>query len=164
MEFAAVKKTIAGPTLRALAAAAVDRLLIQLDDGSGLADYSRSGTLRDEISGVTLTTSNVITVEPPAVASKLTWEIIHPRWVLTFTERRMLGDGGNFTKSGPQQLWLEGDLVEAARFLDIPRELFLEALRADGFRHSAIVIEKLRWLNVAYVRDPQSLRVVMQSL
>lgn len=156
-----VKKTIAGPSLRALVAAAIGRNLIQLDDGRGLADYSRSGSLREEVHGVTIVTFNVITVVPPDVVSRLTWQINHPLWTLSFTERRALDEDGMFVKSAPHQAWLEGDLANAAAFLGIPRELFLDALRADGWSHSDVIIEKLRWLSVPFGRESHNLREVM---
>lgn len=156
--------TIAGPSLCALAAAAIGRLLVQLDNGARAADYSRSGTLRDKVNGVVLMTANVITVEPPEVASRLTWYITHSSWTLTFMDRRSLSQDGTFVKSAPCVVSLGRDLLEAARFLDIPLELFLEALRADGCSHAERMIQILRWLNVPYARDPQSLRVVIQSL
>ena len=159
-----MNRIVAGPSLRALAAAAVGRLLVLLDNGRGLADYSRSGDVKEEVNGVTLSTSNVITVQPEEVQSRLTWEIVHELWTMRFTERRCMEEGGSFVKSAPHQVELEGDLVDAARFLGIPRELFFEALRADGCSHSAITIERLRWLNIPYFWDPRSLRVMMESL
>ena len=159
-----VNKTIAGPSLRALAAAAVGRNLILLNDGPGCADYSRSGSLREEVKDVTILTYNMITVAPPNVQSRLTWEFTHPLWAMSFVERRELDPDGSFVKSGPHQVWLEGDLVEAARFLGIPKELFVDALRADGWSHAYIMIEKLRWPNVPLLRETQSLRDVMLAL
>ena len=159
-----MNRTIAGPTLRALASAAVGRLLVQLDGGQSIADYSRSGVLKDEVDGVTVRTSNVITVEPPDVQSRLTWEIEHELWALRFTERRALGEDGIFVKTAPHQVILEGDLTEAARYLGIPRELFYEALRADGWSHAAITIEALRWLKIPYFWDQRSLKETMLAL
>ena len=159
-----MKKTIAGPSLRALAAAAVGRNLFQLNDGGGPADYSRSGTLREEVKDITVFTYNQITVVPPDVQSRLTWEIMHPLWTMSFVERRLLDSEGEFVKSGPHQVRLEGDLVEAARFLGIPKELFLDALRADAWSHSEIMIEKLRWPSIPMVRETQSLREVMLAI
>lgn len=159
-----MKKTIAGPSLRALAAAAVGRNLVQLYDGQGPADYSRSGTLREEVKDITVFTYNQITVVPPNVQSRLTWEITHPSWTLSFVERRMLDEEGEFVKSGPHQVCLDGDLVEAARFLDIPKELFFDALRGDGWSHAEIMIEKLRWPKIPMLRETQHLRDVMLAL
>lgn len=159
-----VNKTIAGPSLRALAAAAVGRNLIQLDHGPGCADYSRSGALREEVKDVTVLTYNIITVAPPDVQSRLTWEFNHPRWALSFVERRELDTDGTFVKSGPHQVWLEGDLVEAARFLGIAKELFVDAVRADGWSHSDIMIGKMRWPNIPLLQEMQSLREVMLAL
>ena len=159
-----MKKTIAGPSLRALVAAAVGRHLVQLNDGQGLADYGRSGSLREEIQDVTVFTYNVISVLPPDVQSRLTWEISHPRWTLSFVERRLLDQSGAFVKSAPHQVCLEGDLVEAARFLEIPKELFLDAICADGWSHAEIVVEKLRWPSMPMLIKSQSLREVMLAL
>lgn len=159
-----MKKTIAGPSMRALVAAAVGRNLVQLSDERGPPDYSRSGSLREEVKDITVLTYNLITVVPPDVLSRLTWEITHPMWNLSFTERRMLAEEGVFLKSAPHQVHLEGDLVEAARFLGIAKELFLDALRADGWSHAAIMIEKLRWPSIPMLRETQSLRDVMLAL
>ena len=157
-------KNVAGPSVRALAAAAVGRLLVLLDDGRGLADYGRSGDVKEEVNGVTLSTSNVITVQRSDVQSRLTWQIVHELWTMRFTERRSMEDDGSFVKSAPHQVSLQGDLVDAARFLGIPRELFYEALRADGWSYADVTIERMRWLNIPYFWDPRSLRVVMESL
>jgi hypothetical protein len=59
---------------------------------------------------------------------------------------------------------LVGDLVDAVQFLDIPRELFLEALRSDGWSSAQIVLEQLRWFNIPIPGEPTTLRLVMQSL
>lgn len=155
----------AGPTLRALAAAGIGRVIIQAQATTdAIADYSRSGNYRDEIHGVKLATSNVITVDVPDVESRFTWEITHPFWTLKFTERRRLSDEGSFVKSAPYEVILEGDLVDAARFLRLPRELFFEAVRADGWTATEATIERLRWLDMPYVTDDQSLKVVMKLL
>lgn len=159
-----MKKTIAGPSLRALAAAAIGRNLFQLNDGRGTADYSRSGSLREEVKAITVFTYNQITVLPPEVKSRLTWEITHPLWTLSFIERRLLDEDGQFVRSAPHQVCLEGDLVEAARFLDIPKELFLDALRADSWSHADTMIEKLRWPSIPMLCDTQNLREVMLAL
>ena len=159
-----MNRNVAGQSLRALAAAAVGRLLVLLDNGRGLADYSRSGDVKEEVNGVTLSTSNVITIHPPEVQSRLTWEVVHELWTMRFTERRSMEENGSFVKSAPHQVVLEGDLVDAARFLGIPRELFFDALHADGWSHASITIERLRWLNIPYFWDPRTLRVVMESL
>lgn len=159
-----MKNTIAGPSLRALAAAAIGKNLVQLYDGQAHADYSRSGTLREEVKDITVFTYNEITVLPPDVKSRRKWEITHPLWTLSFVERRMLDEEGEFVKSGPHQVWLEGDLGEAARFLGIPKELFMDALRGDGWGHADMVVEKLRWPSMPMLRETQSIREVMLAL
>jgi hypothetical protein len=116
------------------------------------------------VKDVTVFTYNEITVLPPDVKSRLTWELTHPRWTLSFVERRMLDGEGDFVKSAPHQVHLEGDLVEAARFLDIPKELFIDALRADGWSHADIIVEKLRWPSIPMLRETQNLREVMLAL
>ena len=68
-------KKNAGPSLRALAAAAIGRVWVQLDVGGDPHDYSMSGVWTGEIEGLTVTRSNVISVEPPEIYSRVTWEI-----------------------------------------------------------------------------------------
>lgn len=155
-------KRIAGPSLNALAAAAIGRVWVQLDVGADPHDYSMSGVWSGEVEGLTLTRSNVISVEPPEIHSRVTWEIAHPAWSLVFTERRQFA-GGKFARSAPYQVALNGDLLEGARFLRLPRELFLHALRADGWSAANVTLEQLRWLDVAPA-DLRDLRFVMQSL
>lgn len=155
-------KKNAGPSLRALAAAAIGRVWVQLDVGGDPHDYSMSGVWTSEIEGLTVTRSNVISVEPPEIYSRVTWEIAHPVWSLLFTERRQFA-GGKFTRSAPYQVALRGDLLEGARFLHIPRELFLHALRADGWSAANVTLEHLRWLDVS-AADLRDLRFVMQSI
>src|SRR5262249_29140434 len=106
--------------------------------------------------------SNVISVEPPEIHSRVTWEIRNPSWSLVFTERRRF-NLGKFERYGPYQVALSGDLVESARFLNIPKELFLLALRADGWTSSGIILEQLRWLDIV-PGDPKDFRSLMQSL
>ena len=154
--------TEAGPSLRALVAAAIGRLFLQLEVGGPL-DYSVSGERAEERYGLTLAWSNVISVEPPEVHSRLTWEVTHPAWALSFIERRRL-EGTAFVRSAPYQVSLTGDLVEAARFLAIPRLLFIEALRADGWSPASIVVEQLRWFDIPVPGEPTTLRLVMRSL
>lgn len=154
--------TQAGPSLRALVAAAIGRLFLQLEVGGPL-DYSVSGERAEERYGLTLAWSNVISVEPPEVHSRLTWEVTHPAWALSFIERRRL-EGTAFVRSAPYQVSLTGDLVEAARFLAIPRLLFIEALRSDGWSPASIVVEQLRWFDIPVPGEPTTLRLVMQSL
>ena len=91
--------TEAGPSLRALVAAAIGRLFLQLEVGGPL-DYSVSGERAEERYGLTLAWSNVISVEPPEVHSRLTWEVTHPAWALSFIERRRL-EGTAFVRSAP---------------------------------------------------------------
>jgi hypothetical protein len=157
-----VTNTQAGPSLRALVAAAIGRLFLQLEVGGPL-DYSVSGERAEERYGLTLAWSNVISVEPPEVHSRLTWEVTHPAWALSFIERRRL-EGTAFVRSAPYQVSLTGDLVEAARFLAIPRLLFIEALRSDGWSPASIVVEQLRWFDIPVPGEPTTLRLVMQSL
>ena len=154
--------TEAGPSLRALVAAAIGRLFLQLEVGGPL-DYSVSGERAEERYGLTLAWSNVISVEPPEVHSRLIWDISCPAWQLCFIERRRL-EGTTFVRSAPYQVTLVGDLVDAVQFLDIPRELFLEALRSDGWSSAQIVLEQLRWFNIPIPGEPTTLRLVMQSL
>lgn len=156
-------KNVAGPSLRALAAAAIGRLFLQLDIGGEPPDYSISGTRTDEINGVTLTRSNTISVEPPEIHSRLTWAITCPAWELCFIERRRLEETA-FVRSAPYQVTLIGDLVDAVQFLDIPRELFIEALRSDGWSSAQIIVEQLRWFNIPVPGEPITLRGVMQAL
>jgi hypothetical protein len=162
MHMQTLDKTTAGPSLNALAAAAIGRVLLQLDVGPDPHDYGLSGSWTTEVEGLTLTRSNVISVEPPEIYSRVTWEISHPAWLLIFTERRQL-TGGKFARSAPYQVVVSGDLLEAARFLHVPRELFLHALRADGWSGANVTLEQLRWLDFAPA-DLRDLRFVMQSL
>jgi hypothetical protein len=155
-------KTIAGPSLNALAGASIGRVWVQLDIGGDPHDYSMSGVWKGEVDGLTLTRSNVISVEPPEIHSRVTWEISHPVWSLVFTERRQFA-GRRFARSAPYQVALSGDLLEGARFLHIPRELFVHALRADGWSAANVTLEQLRWLDVA-PPELRDLRFVMQSL
>jgi hypothetical protein len=157
-----VTNTQAGPSLRALVAAAIGRLFLQLEVGGPL-DYSVSGERAEERYGLTLAWSNVISVEPPEVHSRLTWEVTHPAWALSFIERRRL-EGTAFVRSARYQVSLTGDLVEAARFLAFPRLLFIEALRSDGWSPASIVVEQLRWFDIPVPGEPTTLRLVMQSL
>lgn len=152
----------AGPSLNALAAAAIGRLVIQLDIGADPHDYSMSGVWTGEVDGLTLVRSNVISIEPPEIHSRVTWEMRDPSWSLIFTERRRF-NLGKFETCAPYQVALSGDLLEAARFLNIPKELFLMALRADGWTSSRIVLEQLRWLDIV-PRETKDFRSVMQSL
>ena len=87
----------------------------------------------------------------------------HPAWALSFIERRRL-EGTAFVRSAPYQVSLTGDLVDAARFLGIPRLLFVEALRADGWSPASIVVEQLRWFDIPVPGEPTTLRLVMRSL
>ncbi len=154
-------KTSAGPTLNALAAAAIGLLWIQLDIGGGPEDYSLSGAWTGEIGNLTVVRSNVISVEPPEIHSRVTWELTHPSWSLIFIERRRFVEG-KFKRSAPYQVALSGDLLEAARFLNIPKELFLLGLRADGWTASSVTVEKLRWLDLP--GEANGFRSLMQSL
>ena len=158
----AVDKRCAGPSLNALAAAAIGRLWVQLDVGAQHDDYSLSGIWKGEVDGLTLVRANVISVEPPEIHSRVTWELTHYSWSLTFVERRQF-IRGKFKKCAPYQVSLSGDLLEAARFLNIPKELFLQVLRADGWTPASITLEKLRWLDVVPC-EPKDFRFVMQSL
>ena len=67
-------------------------------------------------------------------------------------------------RSAPYQVTLVGDLVDAVQFLDIPRDLFIEALRSDGWSSAQIVLEQLRWFNIPVPGEPVRLRGVMQAL
>ena len=156
-----VDKRSAGPTLKALAAAAVGRLLLQLDAGADPHDYSFSGGWSAEIDGLSLSRSTIISVQPPDVDSRVTWEIRDAAWSLVFIERRQF-TGDKFARSAPYEVALGGDLLEAARFLNIPKELFLQALRADGWSAASTVLERLRWLPAP--SGSKDLKFVMQSL
>jgi len=48
--------------------------------------------------------------------------------------------------------------------LAIPRLLFIEALRSDGWSPASIVVEQLRWFDIPVPGEPTTLRLVMQSL
>lgn len=157
-----VDKRSAGPSLTALAAAAIDRLWIQLDVGADLEEYSMSGVWKGDLEGLSLTRTNLISVEPPDIHSRVTWEVDHGTWSLVFVERRRLTDG-KFVRSAPYQVSLQGDLLEAARFLRMPKELFFQGLRADGWPAASITLEKLRWLDFV-PGEPKDLRFVMQSI
>ena len=157
-----MNRSCAGPSLSALAAAAIGRLWIQLDIGAEPTDYNLSGVWTGEIDDLTLVRSNVISVEPPEIHSRVTWQLTHPSWYLTFIERRRFATG-KFVRSAPYQVKLGGDLLEAARFLNIPKELFLLGLRADGWSSASVTLEKLRWLDVI-PGEAKDFRFVMQSL
>jgi hypothetical protein len=154
-------KRSAGPSLKALAAAAIGRLVLQLDLGADPPDYSLAGVWRGEIAGLTLVRTTVISIEPPDVDSRVTWEIRHAAWSLTFIERRQF-TGDKFARSAPYQVALSGDLLEAARFLNIPKELFLQALRADGWSAASTTLEQLRWLPAP--SDSKDFKFVIQSV
>jgi len=156
---------IAGPTLKALVAASMARLLIQKAEAfsGAIGDPARPGVYREEVDGVTLTTTNFVNVVEDDVESRLTWEIAHPLWTLRFSERRML-ESGSFEKAAPYSAALEGDLIDAARFLGLPRELFFGALRADGWTAAQIAIERLRWLDLPYARSGSTLNVILRLL
>ena len=155
-------KRCAGPSLNALAAAAIGRLWVQLDVGAQPDDYSLAGVWKGEVDGLTLVRANVISVEPPEIHSRVTWELSHSSWSLTFIERRQFVSG-KFMRSAPYQVSLSGDLLEAARFLNIPKELFLQGLRADGWTSASTTLERLRWLDVT-PGETKDFRFVMQSL
>lgn len=156
----AVDKRSAGPSLNALAAAAIGRLWVQLDVGADSEEYSLSGVWKGEIDELSLVRSNMISVEPPDILSRVTWELRHPSWSIAFIERRRLADG-KFVRSAPYQVSFSGDLLEAGRFLSIPKELFFQGLRADGWPPASITLEKLRWLDIPGEKD---FKFVMQSL
>jgi hypothetical protein len=150
-----VSKETAGPALKALIAANVHRFLPQYErlTAGHLGDPNRAGVFRDVVDGITVSTVNHITVRAPVIESRLTWELKHPLWVLNVTERRRLDEDGAFIKSAPYDINLDGDLVEAGRFCILPRELFLGALRSDGWSAAGVTIERLRWLDTPYSRD-----------
>jgi|SRR5215210_1742834 len=158
----AIDKRWAGPSLNALLAAAIGRIWIQLDIGAEPNDYSLSGVWKGEVDGLTLVRSNVISVEPPQIHSRVTWQLDHSSWSLRIIERRQFA-GGKFLRSAPYQVSLSGDLLDGARFLNIPKELFLLVLRADGWSPASITLEALRWLEVT-PGEPKDFRFVLQSL
>lgn len=158
-----MKRAIAGPTLRALVASALGRVFAQVGDDGAVADYRRSGTSCGSFNGVDLRTDNVLTIEPGSVRSRMVWEIANLDWTLHFTERRELDAEGHFVKSAPYQIALIGDLLEAARFLGIPRQMFLDSLRADGWSAFDVTIESLRWIDVPAGLEAPQLRLVLQG-
>jgi hypothetical protein len=156
----------AGPTLRALVAATVNRMLLQSRPpfDRGLGDPRRSGVFRDEVNGVALTTTNHVNVLDCDVESRLVWELTNPLWTLKFVERRRLEQDGSFERVAPYEVSLEGDLIDAARFLRLPRELFFSAVGGDGWTKAEITIEGLRWLDLPYGYDRNGLGVVLGLL
>jgi hypothetical protein len=161
-----VKSRVAGPTMRAIAAAAAGRILSQRSRPlrGELGDPSRSGVFRGESNGIAMTTTNVVDVVEAEVESRITWEIRHPLWTLKVIERRRLGDSGDFEKVAPYSVSLEGDLADAARFLNVPRELFFGAAHADGWTAREITIERLRWLDTPYANPSPSLNLLLRLL
>lgn len=157
---------VAGPTLRALIAANMGRILSQRGARvpGDLGDPGRSGVFHEDINGVRVTTTNHVKVIEAGVESRLTWDIVHPQWTLKFTERRQLDDDGQFERAAPYEVSLEGDLIDAARFLGLPKELFFGAARADGWSRSAVIIEGLRWIDGPYVQDRGQLNVILRLL
>lgn len=158
-----MKRAIAGPTLRALVAAAIGRVFVQCGNEAGVADYRNSGTSVGEVNGVQLRTENVITVASDHVQSRMNWEIGQDSWTLRFVERRRLNDEGSFVKSAPYQVALLGDLIDAARFLGLPRAMYLDALKADGWSPADVVIESLRWVDAPHGTETPHLRLVLQG-
>jgi hypothetical protein len=98
------------------------------------------------------------------VESRLTWEIKHSLWVLSITDRRLLTDDGSFVRSAPFEASLEGDMVDAARFLQLPRELFFMALRGDGWTSTELTIEQLRWIDGPYVVENHKANAILRLL
>ena len=82
--------------------------------------------------------------------SSLSCSIIHALWTITFTDRRQLVQGLRFERVAPRTATIQGDLLDAARYLDIPRELFFSALKADGWTAAEIAVDSLRWLDLPY--------------
>lgn len=158
-----MKRAIAGPTLRGLVATAIGRVFAQVGDEGGVADYRCSGTSTGFFGGVQLKTNNVLAVDEDAVRSRMAWEIGHPDWTLHFTERRQLAPEGSFVKSAPYQIALLGDLLEAARFLEIPRQMFFDALRVDGWSAAETTVESLRWTDARFGGETPQLRLVLQG-
>src|SRR4051812_34716690 len=104
-----MKSRLAGPTLRALVAATVDRMLLQnvppFDRGVG--DPRSFGLFRNEVDGISLTTNNYVNVVEADVESRLTWELMSRSWILKIVERRRLEEGGSFGRVAPYQVSLE---------------------------------------------------------
>ncbi len=161
-----VKTRVAGPTMRAIVAAAAGRILSRRSRPlvAELGDSARSGVFRGEINGITMITTNFVDIVEAKVESRLTWQISHSSWSLKVIERRRLGDSGAFEKAAPYSVSLEGDLAEAARFLDVPRELFFGAAHADGWTASEITIARLRWLDMPCANPSASLNLILRLL
>ncbi len=158
-----MKRAIAGPTMRALIAAAIGRVFVQCGSDAGVADYRKSGVSAGDINGVQLRTENCISIEPGCIQARLNWEIRHAKWTLRFTERRELDEDGAFVRAAPYQIALLGDLLEAARFLGLARTMYLDALKADGWSANDVTVEGLRWVEVPYGAETPHLRLVLQG-
>jgi len=161
-----VKSSSAGPTLRAIVAAHARARLAR--DGALFedlrADRRRSGTRREELNGLVLTATNALAVRAGEVESRLTWDVAHPAWSLRLVERARMAEDGTFEKVAPYEVHLQGDLVDAARFLGLAREIFFDALRADGWTAAEATVERLRWLDTPYVPDGGGRNLVQRLL
>jgi hypothetical protein len=116
------------------------------------------------VNGVIVVTTNHITVRPPTVESRLNWEIKHPLWSINIMERREVSLDGTSRRAVPNEVLLEGDLLDAARYFSIPREMFFGALRGDGWSQAQVTVERLRWLNVPYVQEHPATPSVIRFL
>jgi hypothetical protein len=150
-----VKDRTAGASLQAIVAAEAARRVAHYGGlfSGRIADPGRSGVSREEAHGVVLITTNYVNVVKGNVESRLTWHVAHRRWNLRVTARSRLTADGSFEKVAPYQVGLDGDLLDAARYLGLAREIFFDALRADGWTQREVSIESLRWLDLPYVPD-----------
>lgn len=152
----------AGPTLRALLAARIDRdLRLNAGTSGGVsADRGRPGMRDARIGDI----RSVATNEVDDAQSRLSWEVAHPLWRLRFQDRRTRGEGGGFVRTAPQLVSLDGDLLDAARFLEIGRDQFFAAVRADGWSRADVTVQRLRWLDAPSARDGSTLQAMMRLL
>jgi hypothetical protein len=155
---------LAGPTLRALVAATVNRMLLQSRPpfDRSLADPRHSGTFRNEVNGVALTTTNHVDVIESEVQSRLVRELSNPLWVLKFVERRRLEQDGSFERVAPYEVSLEGDLIDAGRYLQLPRPMFFDAVRADGWTTAQVTIERLRWIDGPFILESRNHKIALR--
>ena len=152
----------AGPTLRAMVAARIDRDLRMNAwmRGGGGADRGRPGTRDATVGGI----RSVATNEVDDARSCLSWEVAHPLWRLRFQDRRVRGDNGGFVRTAPQSVSLDGDLLDAARFLEIGRDQFFAAVRADGWSRAEVTVQRLRWLDAPPAQGGAALQTMMRLL
>ena len=161
-----MKSEIAGPTLRALVAARIDRDL-RLNagmHGGVAADRSRPAARETQLNGVRSVATNVVERVAPDLQSCLSWEITHPKWSLRFTDRRTRDADGGFARAAPQAVFLGGDLLEAGQFLGLGRDQFFAAVAADGWSRAEVTVQRLRWLDAASGHNSLTLNAMMRLL